>query len=125
EDNSYGRFNDKSYRSVRAIDQIHSGESKLDMALTSDMMGPALDEEYPEVESFARLFTATGAKLMKKGDRWVNEAKVAHADSSFFHVFSYSALHGELAHALDRSEEHTSELQSRENLVCRLLLEKK
>src|SRR5690606_39976196 len=27
--------------------------------------------------------------------------------------------------ATDRSEEHTSELQSRENLVCRLLLEKK
>src|SRR5690606_39915571 len=27
--------------------------------------------------------------------------------------------------AADRSEEHTSELQSRENLVCRLLLEKK
>src|SRR5690606_40870717 len=27
--------------------------------------------------------------------------------------------------ALGRSEEHTSELQSRENLVCRLLLEKK
>src|SRR5690606_5035040 len=27
--------------------------------------------------------------------------------------------------AFDRSEEHTSELQSRENLVCRLLLEKK
>src|SRR5690606_41545583 len=29
------------------------------------------------------------------------------------------------AEALYRSEEHTSELQSRENLVCRLLLEKK
>src|SRR5690606_41793107 len=29
------------------------------------------------------------------------------------------------ATALTRSEEHTSELQSRENLVCRLLLEKK
>src|SRR5690606_41798415 len=28
-------------------------------------------------------------------------------------------------HAERRSEEHTSELQSRENLVCRLLLEKK
>src|SRR5207302_4341024 len=27
--------------------------------------------------------------------------------------------------AVRRSEEHTSELQSRENLVCRLLLEKK
>src|SRR5690606_40539190 len=28
-------------------------------------------------------------------------------------------------HSTGRSEEHTSELQSRENLVCRLLLEKK
>src|SRR5690606_41821582 len=34
----------------------------------------------------------------------------------------------EIANGIDiraRSEEHTSELQSRENLVCRLLLEKK
>src|SRR5207302_9334562 len=39
---------------------------------------------------------------------------------------SQLALHAKLA-ALEnaRSEEHTSELQSRENLVCRLLLEKK
>src|SRR2546430_12390206 len=29
------------------------------------------------------------------------------------------------AHAAARSEEHTSELQSQSNLVCRLLLEKK
>src|SRR5437868_11929950 len=33
-------------------------------------------------------------------------------------------IHGERARAL-RSEEHTSELQSRFDLVCRLLLEKK
>src|SRR6266511_4421553 len=32
---------------------------------------------------------------------------------------------GTVAHIEERSEEHTSELQSRENLVCRLLLEKK
>src|SRR5690349_24234148 len=31
----------------------------------------------------------------------------------------------ELREALHRSEEHTSELQSRRDLVCRLLLEKK
>src|SRR3712207_8350230 len=30
-----------------------------------------------------------------------------------------------MARTLDRSEEHTSELQSRQYLVCRLLLEKK
>src|SRR5690349_22566660 len=32
---------------------------------------------------------------------------------------------GSGVHALGRSEEHTSELQSRRDLVCRLLLEKK
>src|SRR5690606_41729372 len=32
---------------------------------------------------------------------------------------------GRREEAVERSEEHTSELQSRENLVCRLLLEKK
>src|SRR5690606_42103115 len=32
---------------------------------------------------------------------------------------------GQDAEVVPRSEEHTSELQSRENLVCRLLLEKK
>src|SRR5436309_12760085 len=32
---------------------------------------------------------------------------------------------GDRLHTPSRSEEHTSELQSRENLVCRLLLEKK
>src|SRR5690625_6089355 len=41
-----------------------------------------------------------------------------------------SKLHGEFARAManmlaTRSEEHTSELQSRGHLVCRLLLEKK
>src|SRR5690606_39307086 len=37
------------------------------------------------------------------------------------------ARHGDALRyrGLGRSEEHTSELQSRENLVCRLLLEKK
>src|SRR5688572_31684870 len=34
-------------------------------------------------------------------------------------------LHDILTAQADRSEEHTSELQSQSNLVCRLLLEKK
>src|SRR5690606_15480330 len=37
----------------------------------------------------------------------------------------WALMEGVVAAVLLRSEEHTSELQSRENLVCRLLLEKK
>src|SRR2546421_8190807 len=43
-------------------------------------------------------------------------------------VFHLSAVHGclpSVARRRSRSEEHTSELQSRSDLVCRLLLEKK
>src|SRR5690606_39921879 len=39
--------------------------------------------------------------------------------------FESGHLKGAKNHHIYRSEEHTSELQSRENLVCRLLLEKK
>src|SRR5690606_41037386 len=39
-------------------------------------------------------------------------------------LFAWLIFFG-LAYGVRRSEEHTSELQSRENLVCRLLLEKK
>src|SRR2546430_17440620 len=39
------------------------------------------------------------------------------------HVNGVSRIHG--AVSARRSEEHTSELQSQSNLVCRLLLEKK
>src|SRR5690606_42096000 len=41
------------------------------------------------------------------------------ADHVNFQILAHTAI------GQNRSEEHTSELQSRENLVCRLLLEKK
>src|SRR2546430_9289640 len=40
-------------------------------------------------------------------------------------IWARSANVGDAIHATTRSEEHTSELQSQSNLVCRLLLEKK
>src|SRR3712207_9203680 len=48
--------------------------------------------------------------------RWVDDVVVA--------IPSVSAA-AEVLEVIDRSEEHTSELQSRQYLVCRLLLEKK
>src|SRR5256885_11670995 len=45
--------------------------------------------------------------------------------SIFFRSSRGSALRGSLYPTFARSEEHTSELQSPCNLVCRLLLEKK
>src|SRR3712207_9522236 len=43
-------------------------------------------------------------------------------DTDLFHAATVAR---QIAHYHNRSEEHTSELQSRQYLVCRLLLEKK
>src|ERR1041385_2658886 len=63
------------------------------------------------------------AKLIARRDR---QRRLPRA--SFYPVLIRDRLeraHGRRAHNDDRSEEHTSELQSRLHLVCRLLLEKK
>src|SRR5690606_41158560 len=62
--------------------------------------------------------------------RYVIESRNRRISSSFASPRSdlrYSWTHPPTNHAPEpaRSEKHTSELQSRENLVCRLLLEKK
>src|SRR5207302_9668394 len=51
----------------------------------------------------------------------------SNGEREFPPAFLRRCLHLEIRepNAEQRSEEHTSELQSRENLVCRLLLEKK
>src|SRR5690606_41020550 len=53
-------------------------------------------------------------------DPWVFDIEKANRPIEFIERFCKHSK-GKWA----RSEEHTSELQSRENLVCRLLLEKK
>src|SRR5690606_41581160 len=62
-----------------------------------------------------------GERAQAQGDRNPFEPAVAagHAAAGV----RLPVPHADLL--LHRSEEHTSELQSRENLVCRLLLEKK
>src|SRR5207302_9067752 len=49
-----------------------------------------------------------------RGSAWLPDCRRTHGRDA-----------GRRSPCLPRSEEHTSELQSRENLVCRLLLEKK
>src|SRR2546426_7509827 len=57
----------------------------------------------------------------------LNEHLIAHPAATFFFRVTGDSMIGAGIHSGDllRSEEHTSELQSPCNLVCRLLLEKK
>src|SRR3712207_7271465 len=103
---------------------------------------------------FATTQLATGVRLhyAERGDRegeaiiflhgysdsWFSFSRVLPLLSPEYHAFALTQRgHGDsdkpeccytpddFAADVDRSEEHTSELQSRQYLVCRLLLEKK
>src|SRR2546430_10307445 len=68
---------------------------------------------------------ATQLELLQAHDRPVELAREARADRRLDrrrHAGETVLLHEGSG---ERSEEHTSELQSQSNLVCRLLLEKK
>src|SRR5688572_29448567 len=62
---------------------------------------------------------------MVKGDLFVNGRKAATALGKGDESFEEIIVPRDSFFILMRSEEHTSELQSQSNLVCRLLLEKK
>src|SRR5690606_40334314 len=67
--------------------------------------------------------------LIAPGSRTVSTVvprpSATHPGTGWGPAFARLAVTGTPGAAGERSEEHTSELQSRENIVCRLLLEKK
>src|SRR5690606_40783195 len=76
--------------------------------------------------SCAGASTASPASIGADADRVVAAAATAAAATGAAAWVSVAAAGScSATRGFGRSEEHTSELQSRENLVCRLLLEKK
>src|SRR5688572_32387144 len=72
---------------------------------------------------YTTLFRSAKTKLLAESHQWALDfieqtVKDEQIDCDFSRLNGYLFLH-------PRSEEHTSELQSQSNLVCRLLLEKK
>src|SRR3712207_6963833 len=77
------------------------------------------------VKEFQVIATGATAEFGRTAGGVVNV--VTKSGTNAFHgsLFHFQRLEALTANTSDRSEEHTSELQSRQYLVCRLLLEKK
>src|SRR5438874_8247196 len=81
---------------------------------------------------YTTLFRSLG-ELRIYPDAWSTPARITRTrfdyqtDTALPHFGMATAIRaeGDISTNVDRSEEHTSELQSRRDLVCRLLLEKK
>src|SRR5690606_41931724 len=79
------------------------------------------------IRQLAQALLHVGADPLCIADQIVllDDPEVFERDSRRNRMATGGIAMAERADAVARSEEHTSELQSRENLVCRLLLEKK
>lgn len=98
---SYDKYNVKADRIYRVNSDIRFGGTDLKLAVCSDPMGATLKKDYPQVEQYTRIYASSGSKLIKKGDVFINEERVAHADSTFFDVFTLPAISGNTNTALN------------------------
>ena len=98
---SYDRFHEKADRIYRVHSRILMGGSDLNLAVASDPMGATLKKDYPQVEEYVRIYASGGSKLIKKGNEFITETNLAHADSTIANVFSLRPIAGNLQTALN------------------------
>ena len=85
-ESSYDRYHENADRIYRIVE---GSDVK-----TQPLLGPALKEEYPEVERFLRIQGTAGIWLMAYGDKVFYETDVAWADGTLFDLFSFPLLRG-------------------------------
>jgi len=98
---SYDRFFRNADRIYRINSDIRFGGNEMKLPQTSDLMGSTLKKDFPQVEEYTRVYTNGGSKLIRKGREYISEPRLAHVDSTFFRVFSFKAMSGDLDNALD------------------------
>ncbi len=98
---SFDRFHSNADRIYRINSEISMGGSDLKLAVASDPMGATLKKDYPQVEEYVRIYASSGSKLIKKGNEFITELRVAHADSTIFNVFTLPAVAGNTLTALN------------------------
>ncbi|MBS1916731.1 MAG: ABC transporter permease [Bacteroidetes bacterium] len=96
---------DKYFKNAKNIYRINAhirfGGADLNFPVSSDMMGQLLKKDYPQIEDYVRIYNSNGNKLVKKGNDFINEYKVCHADSTFFRIFDLPVIAGDVKNALN------------------------
>jgi putative ABC transport system permease protein len=99
---SFDRYYDKAGNIYRINMDARWGGQELREAQTSDMMGPILKKDYPQIQEYTRLYYQSGAKaLIRKGNDYITDTHAAYVDSTFFNVFALPALQGDPRTALN------------------------
>jgi putative ABC transport system permease protein len=100
---SYDSFHAKADRIFRIrFDYYQGGEKEFSLASTYSAVGPALQQDYPEVESFARLMPFGEGTVVTYDNQAHFEKKVFYAEASFLRMFSFPLVKGNVETALSQ-----------------------
>jgi len=99
---SYDTYNEKAPRIYRVATESRFGDTETASALTPAPLAMTLVQDFPEVQTAARLFTLFGEVTISHGENRFNENRVFFADSTFFDVFSIPLLKGNSKAALTK-----------------------
>lgn len=97
---SYDRFHTHADRLYRVALDAKLSETELAAPIAPAPMAMTVMEEFPEVETAARLFTFGGERWLRQGDRRFLEDGVVLADSTFWDVFTFPLIEGDPETAL-------------------------
>src|SRR5690606_40047191 len=116
---------------------VHAGYNNLEIQIDFPFEISPKDKSYPVIKTtdlagdpLPAVVKTTVYELETSGKKyrkrlWNTPDQYVLSKAEFEKLFPYDEYEESENPERFRSEEHTSELQSRENLVCRLLLEKK
>jgi putative ABC transport system permease protein len=101
-ENSYDEFHEQSDNIYRVtMDRYVNGNFKFKSAKTYPAIAPRLKEDFPEIVQYVRLLPDRGIIALEDTDQRYFEDKILLADASFFKVFSFVLLSGEVDHVLE------------------------
>jgi len=98
---SFDNMHTNKDRIYRVVEIDDSKEATRYYGITAPPLGPAMSDEYPEVENATRLFQFGGHINFEKEDTKYQERSYYYADRNFFEVFDATWIEGDPSTALD------------------------
>lgn len=89
---SYDTFNAKADRIYRLVADVKTSSETLNSQFTSPPMGINIKADFPEVEDYVRLNTAS--LLLTEGNTKYQEDRCMFSDSSLFKIFDFKLIEG-------------------------------
>ncbi len=98
---SFDKHHDNSKQIYRMALKANMGGKDIEATVSGGPLGMIAKNEIPEIINYTRLRELNTTILFTCGDKQFYQDRMMYADSTFFDVFKYQALYGNLKTALD------------------------